>query len=90
MPNKVPPAGSQPPAPSNDPSKTDQTKKPAQPQEGATGKQTMDDLLSQCTPEQKKKFFDILNQNIARQIEKDNKKMIEEIKKERENIQKGE
>jgi len=88
MPNKVPPAGSQPPAPSNDPSKHPSEKPPAVP--GASGgRQTLDDLLAQCTPEQKKKFFNLLIQNITKQIEKDSKKMIEEIRKERRKIEGG-
>lgn len=90
MPAKVPPPpdGTS-PTPSSSPSSQPRSSGGGEPS-FSTGKQTLNDLLAEATPEQRKKFFDLLLQNIARQIEKDNKKMVEELRREREEIEKDE
>jgi len=86
MPNNIPPTGNTPPVPdqpSSSKAKSKNDKKPVDPQEGQ--RQTLEDLLSQCTPEEKKKFWDLMLQNISRDIRKQQDKAIKRLKRQRTN-----
>lgn len=82
----VPPIEGSPKSPDPDKSgpKNDTPAPPAMSGGGGGG---MTDFMALFTPEQRKKFMNILVQNIAREIDKSTKKAIEELRKEREEMQ---
>lgn len=84
MPN-IPPTGGPVPPPSEPVPPSD----PAAPAAGAGGAQNMTEFMKLFTPEQRKKFMNILVQNLVGEISKASKKYIEELRKEREDIEKG-
>jgi hypothetical protein len=84
----VPPTGGKQPSEPAEPDKSKSEKTPA-PLGAGGGGGSMSAFLDTFTPEERKKFMNILVQNISRQIEKASKKYIEELRKEREDIEKG-
>ncbi len=56
---------------------------------GTGSGQGMTAFMATFTPEERKKFMNILVQSVSREIEKASKKYIEELKKEREDMEKG-
>jgi len=46
-------------------------------------------FLDMFTPEEKKKFMNIMVQNLTRAMQKESKKIVEELKKERQKIEGG-
>jgi len=87
----VPPIGDKPPAPPPEPNKSagSDTKSASPPVSGGGGG-GMTAFLDLFSPEERKKFMDILVQNISREIQKASKKYIEELRKERRQIEGGE
>ncbi len=86
MPSVPPTDGKHPPQPA-EPDKPKSEKAPAPLGTGSGG--GMMAFLETFTPEERKKFMNILVQSVAREIEKASKKYIEELRKEREDMEKG-
>lgn len=63
---------------------------PAPPATKGGGNSAWEEMMAVATPEQRKKIMNGMCQMINQQIAKDNKKALKEIKKQRENIEKGE
>jgi hypothetical protein len=84
----VPPTGGKPPHQPTEPDKSHEHKPPATSHHGSGGG-GMTAFLDKFTPEQRKKFMNVLVQNLAKQIDKASKKYIEELRKQREDLQKG-
>lgn len=81
-----------PPAEGSSPSTPSQSSNPSQsPSSFATsGNQTpLDQFFESFSPEDHKKFMNILCQNIANQISRSSKKYIEELREERKKIEEG-
>jgi len=92
MPSSVPPPDprNQPaPVPSTSTSKSDSFEKHVAGQSGGGGG-GMTEFMKQMSPEDRKKFMNILVQNLNDVMKKSSEKMVEELKKEREQIQSGE
>ena len=85
MPNNIPPAGNPPPA--SEPPSSSQPP-PAPLVTGGAGN-SMTNFMKLFTPEQRKKFMNILVQNLVQAINKDSQKAVAELRKEREDIEKG-
>ena len=84
----VPPAGGSNPSQPTEPENSDNT--PAPPaMSGGSGGGGMTAFMETFTPEQRRKFMNILVQNLVREIQKASKKAIEELRKEREEIENG-
>ncbi|MBI5273133.1 MAG: hypothetical protein HY861_04040 [Chlamydiia bacterium] len=86
MPNPVSPSGGHSPAGSN-PNPPSNNNPPLGGKEDGS-KETMTEFMKLFTPEQRKKFMNILIQNLTGEMQKASKKYIEELKKEREDIEK--
>jgi hypothetical protein len=85
-----PPIGNKPPSPPPpEPNKPAPDTQPAPPPVSGGGGGGMSAFLDMFTPEEKKKFMNILVQNLTRAIQKESKKIVEELKKERQRIQGG-
>ena len=84
----VPPAGGPNPPQPTEPENSDNT--PAPPaMSGGSGGGGMTAFMETFTPEQRRKFMNILVQNLVREIQKASKKAVEELRKEREEIENG-
>ena len=84
----VPPAGGPNPSQPTEPENSDNT--PAPPaMSGGSGGGGMTAFMETFTPEQRRKFMNILVQNLVREIQKASKKAVEELRKEREEIENG-
>jgi hypothetical protein len=88
----VPPSGSTPSPDPNDPSNISKSQKSAASHphvkgEWGGGSSAWDNFMAQCTPEQKRKIMDGFCMAIAHQIDKDQKKMVKELQRERRKIE---
>lgn len=82
----VPPAGGSSPSQPIEPENSDNTPAPPATSGGGGG---MTAFMETFTPEQRRKFMNILVQNLVREIQKASKKALEELRKEREEIENG-
>lgn len=80
--SSVPPAGATPP-PSDSSNPSDTTPTAPLPA-SATGPQTMNDFLALFTPEERAQFMEILMKNLVTSMSHENKRYLEEMRRERE------
>ena len=85
----IPPTDGKHPSQPTEPDKSKSGVTPAPLATTTGGGDGMTAFMATFTPEQRKKFMNILVQNLVREIQKQSKKYIEELRKEREDIQKG-
>ena len=83
----VPPAGGSSPSQPTEPENSDNTPAPPAMSGGSGGGMTA--FMESFTPEQRRKFMNILVQNIVREIQKASKKALEELRRERDEIERG-
>jgi len=86
MTNNIPPPGSPPPS-SQPPSNLNPSSPTPPPGGGGGAGESMTDFMKLFTPEQRKKFMNILTQSLVQEINKASKKYIAELRKERAQIE---
>lgn len=83
----IPPSDNTSPAQPNKPADPNSSTPPPPPAHARAGGGSMTDFLNSFSPEDSKKFHDLMVQNLSRAIQKDMKKHSEMMRKQKEEIE---